>query len=45
MWYLCVDLTFGLKENLQKKEIKVCNALIMTLLDFEVSVLVSFLVV
>lgn len=43
-----VDLTFILKEDLQnekKKKIKVSNALIMTLVDFEVSVLVSFLVV
>lgn len=41
-----MDLTFGLEEDLYKKKIiKVCNALIMTLLDFEVSVLVSFRVV
>lgn len=43
---LYVDLTFGLNEDLKKKKtIKVCNALIMTLLDLEVSVLVSFFVV
>jgi len=43
---LYVDLTLDLKEELWKKKIiKVCNALIMTVLDFEVSVLVSFLVV
>lgn len=44
-----VDLTFSLKEDLQnkkkRKKIKICNTLIMTLLDFEVSGLVSFLVV
>lgn len=41
---LCVDLTSGLKEDLEKKTIKVCNALSTTVLDLGVPVLVSFLV-